>query len=127
MNEKTYKILVIAITLLSAVVVFFSVISNNYILPALAVITAFLSAYILKKQFKEVITEDERVELLSMRSSKISYVIFNIAAAIAGNALIIFSKNGPVSYAIVGYTLVFSVCFMLVIDVIAYFWLNRVG
>ncbi len=127
MGEKMYKFLLFLIFLAAAVAVFFGIRHQNYVLPTLAVITAVFASIILKKNFSEVITEDERLKLLSMRASRFSYIVFNISAAATGNILIILGKNGPSLYTAVGYTLAFSVCVMLTIDVIMYAWLKKVG
>jgi uncharacterized membrane protein len=127
MDEKKYRFLAAAIIVATLAAVCLSFIARNYLLPIIAIATAVLASFLLKKHFSDVITDDERVRLLSGRASRLSYVIFNISAAVAGSALILLGKHGPESFTLAGYTLVFSVCFMLLADVIIYFWLSRVS
>ncbi|MCE5300614.1 MAG: DUF2178 domain-containing protein [Spirochaetia bacterium] len=125
MNESKYKIFQVIITVLAAAGVLFSVLAGSYIAAVLVVITAVLSIIMVRKQLKGVIIVDERLKNIGMRASQLSYVIFCVLGAIAGNLLILLSKNGPESFSVIGHTLAYSVCFMLLVDTIAYYWLNR--
>jgi uncharacterized membrane protein len=126
MQEIKFRVLSAITAVVVIIMIVVPLLNGNYILPVLSVIIGILALILIRKQFKDIIIEDERNALLSLRSTKFSFVLFNIIGAIAGNTLIILGKNGPLSFAIIGYTLSFSVCFMLLVDVIVYFCLNRI-
>ena len=127
MNERKYNIIMLTVILASSGAVLVALLNRAFLLSAMIALSAVLALFIISKQAKDIITEDERLKLLGMKASRISYVIFNTVAAVAGNALILAGKNGPGQLTVIGFTLAVSVCVMLAIDVIAYFWLNKVG
>lgn len=125
MNEKKYRLILAALVVAVAVVNLVGLYLHNYAVPVIAVVIGILLAVLFKNQLKDVVVEDERARFISAVSARSALTIFCNLAAIAGITLIALNKNGPEMYHVIGYTLCYSVCIMLLIDLVIYFYLDR--
>jgi len=81
---------------------------------------------ILKKSKKTV--KDERTELVGMKASQATFLIFTITLAISSLILMFFGKNGAVPSTYIYYLGVITsylTCLLLVIYIIMYAYFNK--
>ncbi len=125
MNEKKYRFAVSAVTVITALGVGAGVILHNYLIPLFTLAIGVLLVIILKRHIKELVMEDERIKQIGASSARAAVTVFSNLAALTGIVLLsFFGKGNPVISA-VGYTLCFSVCFILLIDLAVYFYLDK--
>lgn len=87
--------------------------------PVPAVLVAIAALLIIRWRRTDVVS-DERDTTIAARAARLSYAMYGPAAAAIGATLIAIP-----SMRIVGYTLAYSVCALLVINVAATLWLRR--
>jgi len=125
MNEKKYRFAVSAVTVLTAAGVGAGVILHNYLIPLFTLAISVLLVIILKRHIKELVMEDERIKQISASSARAAVTVFSNLAAVTGIALLAFFGKGNPVISAAGYTLCFSVCFILVVDLAVYFYLDK--
>ncbi len=125
MNLKTYKLCSIIITIALGIVVGWSITTNNYIIPAIAIILAVLAMQLCKKKLTEVLV-DERIHKIANKAAMISMRIFTIAAAVTGIVMVMLRDKYP-ELGPVGYTLSYSVCVFMLLFQAFYTYYSRKG
>lgn len=113
MTIKNFRILRIIISALLAIATSISVMTNNYILAIIAISIAITVSLIARRTVKEVIA-DERDYQISGKSAVLAMNIFSIIASIISLALMFQRYNNP-TYLIVGHTLAYSTCALMLL------------
>jgi|WetSurMetagenome_2_1015567.scaffolds.fasta_scaffold588381_2 uncharacterized membrane protein len=125
MTAKGYRLSVLAIAVVLGGLFIWAVIAEFPIwIPILAIVLAMIIKMILKRRTTETLT-DERLKSISYRAISISFRIFSIGMAIFGLAFIIFKNSLPYEFGIIGATLAFSVCIMMVMYLSFYYCFVR--
>jgi uncharacterized membrane protein len=115
MSYKTYRLWKAVVTAIVAVLVAWSVLNGNALIPIPTVIAGVVIIYLFHRGVKEVVV-DERV--YSVR-------IFGTLAATTGATLIALSRGGSPDVGQAGFTLVYAACAIIVIYYIAFIYYNR--
>ncbi|MDK2849602.1 MAG: hypothetical protein PWP03_609 [Candidatus Woesearchaeota archaeon] len=118
MTRNQFVILNMIISGSLGAVVGYAVSSGNFLLSFIAVVVAlFLVVYLRKKT--NLIIFDERVFRVSEKASRKTLNLFLVISSIVGLLLITKDKNN-----VIGYTLLYSVCFLLILYLILYAFYN---
>lgn len=125
MKQKNFLKIRILIAILLGVIFGASLPRGNYILPITAFIAAISIFYITKKKVKGILA-DERDNKIGGIAAKLAFSIYPITAVIIGSILIAMGKNQP-DLLYIGYTLSYSVCFLLISYVIFFKYYNKRG
>jgi uncharacterized membrane protein len=125
MTAKTYRLYVLAITVVLVGLFIWVVLTDNPVwIPFLAIVIAVILKMIGKHRTTETLV-DERLKSISYRAISVSFRIFSIGTALFGLAFIIFKNSLPYEFGIIGATLAFSVCIMLIIYLSFYYCFIR--
>lgn len=118
MNEKQLRIWRVGVSIVLAIVVGFSMTQGSILLPAVALITAAILMYLLKRRVTDVLV-DERIEKIAGQSA---LKTFRIGAALMALAsmILVAGKNMMPEYAQAGYTLAYATCGLLLLYSISY-------
>ena len=124
MNKKSFTLFRILIVVAIGIAVGWSVTAGNAIAPIPVVLIGIGLLYFTRSKVKDVL-EDERLNTIREKSSRLTFQIFGITAAVAGAVMLALSKNIYPDLASVGFTLIYSVCALLILDYIAYAYFAR--
>jgi uncharacterized membrane protein len=125
MTAKTYRLFALAIAVVLGGVFIWAILTDIPVwIPVLAIVIAVILKMILKNRTTETLA-DERLKSISYRAVSVSFRVFSIGMAIFGLAFIIFKKSLPYEYGIIGATLAFSVCIMMVMYLSFYYYFVR--
>ncbi|MEJ2739957.1 MAG: DUF2178 domain-containing protein [Dehalococcoidia bacterium] len=124
MNKKSFTLFRILIVVAIGIAVGWSVTAGNAIVPIPVVLIGIGLLYFTRSKVKDVL-EDERLNTIREKSSRLTFQIFGITAAVAGAVMLALSKNIYPDLASVGFTLIYSVCALLILDYIAYAYFAR--
>jgi uncharacterized membrane protein len=124
MNKMSYAFFRILIVIAIGIAVGWSVNAGNAIVPIPAVIIGTGLLYFMRSKVKDVL-EDERLNKIREKSSRLTFQIYGIAATVAGAVLLALSKNMYPGLESIGFTLIYSVCAFLILDCIAYAYFAR--
>jgi uncharacterized membrane protein len=124
MNKKRYTIFRILIVVAIGIAVGWSVTAGNAIVPIPVVLIGIGLLYFLRSKVKDIL-EDERLNKIREKSSRVTFQIYGITAAVAGAVMLALSKNMFPGLASIGFTLIYSVCAFLILDYIAYAYFAR--
>jgi len=125
MSQKQYLVCRLVITFFLAALIGASITQENFVLPIIAIITAMAVMYYCKKKVKDVLV-DERDIKIWYKASRMSVTIFAVLAAIGSIILVALGKDRP-EFLLVGYTLSYSVCFLLILNSVLYKIYNKKG
>jgi len=124
MSKNRLKFFRMLIVIIMGALVGWSVAIGNAIIPIPVVIGGLLLLYLLRKRVKEVI-EDERIHKINEQASRVTLQVFGIVAALTGAILIALSHGGLSDFRQAGFTLAYSVCFLLIIHLILLSYFTR--
>lgn len=124
MKMNTLRFFRALIVIIMGALIGWSVAIGNAIIPIPVVIVGLLLLYLLRKRVKEVI-EDERMHKINEKASKVALQVFGIAIALTGAILIALSQGGLSDFRQAGFTLAYSVCFLLMIHLALYSYYAR--
>jgi len=125
MTIKQFTVCRLIIVILLAGLVANAINRGDYLLPIIALIAAMALMYYCKKKVKGVLA-DERDWQIWHKSMRISVFAFSLLAAVVSIVLVALGKNNP-SLLPVGYTLSYSVCFILILNSILYSIFRKKG
>lgn len=123
MNYKQYRILGMVVAAVLAVVISQAIVLNSYILALSAVLIGMLVMFFIKKQVKEILA-DERDYEIAGKSARYAMGIFSVIGAVL-TFFFMFQRQVNPSYEIIGSTLAYSVCGLLLTYSIAFIYLQR--
>jgi len=124
MSVKTYRLLILAITIIVAGLVGWGVLIGNAFIPAPAVIAGAAILYFCRRRLK-VVVEDERIHRIGDQASRRTIEIALIAMAVVASTLLALSTDERPELGTVGVTLGYSVCSILVLYTILYNYFSR--
>ncbi len=124
MTKKTLRISTAVISVALALIIGWSVIVSNFIVPVVAVPLAILLSFFLRRATKDV-TRDERTTLLYEKAAGITIRICVPLIALTGIILFILRKSLSVEFASVGYILADVACFLLLVHLAFYSYYGR--
>ena len=124
MTGKTLRTATAAIAVALAIVVGWSIVTRNFIVPIIAIVLAIGLSYLLRRSTKEV-TGDERTSLLYQKAAGAT-VRFCVPLAGVG-AVIILALQDHLSAEIVSvaYTLANTACVLLLVHLAFYSYYSR--
>jgi uncharacterized membrane protein len=124
MTGKTLRTATAAIAGALAIVVGWSIVTRNFIVPIIAIVLAIGLSYLLRRGTKEV-TRDERSNLLYERAAGAT---IRTCVPVAGvGAVIIIALQGHLSADMVSvaYTLAYTTCVLLLVHLAFYSYYSR--
>lgn len=124
MSIKTYRLCVAVVTIIVAVLAGWGVIVGYAFIPAPAVIIGAVTLYLCRKKLTKLV-EDERVQVIGDHASRRTVEIAIILMAVTGSTLMALSNDDRTNLEIIGVTLGYSVCGMLVLYTVLYNYFNR--
>ena len=124
MARKTLGILTAVIAVALALVVGWSIITNNFIIPIVAIVLAIGASYFLRRGTKEV-TKDERTALLYEKAAGATIRFCVPMAAVVSILLVALRERLSAEMAAAGYVLAYVVCALLLVHSAFYFYYNR--
>lgn len=113
MSLKQYQMFKIVLVFVTAFVYSQTVIQRNFIIPIAVMISSALVLMLLRKKVKGVIA-DERDKVVGGSSAFLAMQLYGWAAAISMFVLFAFRDRNPV-YEVVGLTLAYSTCVLIVL------------
>ena len=124
MTRRTFRILTATIALVLAIVLGWSVIAGNFVIPIIAVPLAVVLSLFLRRATKDV-TRDERTALLYEKAAGITIRICVPLIAVTGIILFILRKSISAELASAGYVLGYVACFILLVHLSFYSHYSR--
>jgi uncharacterized membrane protein len=125
MSKKIFIFCRIMVMLILAIIVVISVQNNEWILPVISFLASMALMFWCKKKVKFVLT-DERDYKLAEKSSRLTISVFSIVGVISGIILISLGKTNYDLY-LIGNTILYAICFLILLGAIFYWILNRKG
>lgn len=122
MNNKKYQQIRVIVTFFVAAIVSVSVIQENVLMAALAVVTGML--FLLAVKSKTNIVVDEREKAIREKAAHLTYAIFAPTLGIGSFLLIVLGQKTPYLFAL-GQVLAYLSLFMIAIYAISFHYLNR--
>lgn len=126
MKQRTFTIIVMAMIAVLGCIIGESIKAGNAIVPVIAMAIAMAFIYLLKKRVSEIV-EDERIYKISEKAAMFVFKLFVPAIAVIGVVLVALTNSGVYAFEKEGYTLLYSVCVMLILYIISYFYYNKKG
>jgi len=124
MTGKTLRIATAAIAVILAIVVSWSIVTRNFIVPIIAIVLAIGFSYLLRRGTKEV-TRDERTSLLYERAAG-QTIRFCVPVAGVGAVIIIALQDHlSADMVSVAYTLAYTACVLLLVHLAFYSYYSR--
>jgi len=124
MKGKTLSVVTAAIAVVLAIVVGWSIVTRNFIVPIIAIVLAIGLSYFLRRRTKEV-TRDERTSLLYERAAGAT-IRTCVPVAGAGAVIIIALQDLlPADMVSVAYTLAYTACVLLLVHLAFYSYYSR--
>ena len=124
MTSKMLRTLTAVIAVILALVVGWSVITGNFVVPIIAVALAIGLSYLLRGRTKEV-TKDERTALLYERAAGATIRFCVPLIAIVGIILFALRERLSPEMAAAGYILAYVACGLLVVHSAFYSYYSR--
>ena len=120
MSARTNRICSLAVVLALAAFIGWSIVSEMPIfVPIAGFVVALLLIRLCRRLTKEIMG-DERIQKINEKASAISYRISSILMAIVGIVFITMRNSLPSEYEIVGSTLAYSACAIMLIHLASY-------
>ena len=124
MTRKTLRISTAVISVVLALILGWSVVVGNFIVPIIAVPLAIVLSFLLRRATKDV-TRDERTTLLYEKAAGITIRICVPLIALTGIILFILRKSLSIEFATVGYILADTACVLLLVHLAFYSYYSR--
>ena len=124
MKGKTLRILKAAIAGTLAILVGWSIVTRNFIVPIIAMVLAIGLSYLLRRATK-VVTHDERTSILYEKAAGAT-IRFCVPVAGVGTVIIIAMQDHlPADMVSVAYTLAYTTCVLLLVHSAFYSYYSR--
>ncbi len=117
MKAQHITICRIILSIVLALVVVWSIFGGNPLLVAVAIITG-LAITILLRRKDERSQVNERIQLINEKASTATVRIFVLGVALVGNVLLALDSSGYAGLASLGYTLLYSACALMILNMI---------
>ena len=121
MTAKTFRLSTLAMIIILGGLLIWTILAEMPVyIPIISILVAMSIKYVLRKRTVETLA-DERLRNISSRSISVSFRILNLVMALIGLVFIIFKDFLPYEFGIIGATLAFAVCAMLIVQVSLYY------
>jgi uncharacterized membrane protein len=124
MKGKTFRITTALISMVLAMIVSWSIISGNVIVPLIAVVLAIGLTYFLRRTSRDV-TKDERTILLYEKAAGATIRVCVPLAALIAFIFFIFRESFSLELVSAGYALAYTACFLLIVHSAFYSYFSR--
>lgn len=124
MTSKTRRISSVVISVGLALVIGWSIIEDNFVVPIVAVVLVIGMSYLLRRTTKDV-TQDERTTLLYQRAAGATFRFCVPVAAIVGIILIILRENLSDEMVSAGYVLAYVACILTLVHLAFHSYYGR--
>jgi uncharacterized membrane protein len=124
MKGKTLSVVTAAIAVVLAIVVGWSIVTRNFIVPIIAIVLAIGLSYFLRRRTKEV-TRDERTSLLYERAAGATIRTCVPVAGVGAVIIIALQDLLPADMVSVAYTLAYTACVLLLVHLAFYSYYSR--
>lgn len=116
---KTQKLALcrIILSIILTCVVVWSILVGNSILVVVAIITGLAVTIFLRRK-DERIRVDERIQLINEKSSTATVKVYVLGATLVGGVLLALDNSGYVGLSISGFTLLYSACALMILNLI---------
>ena len=125
MSAKTYtffsRVIVVA---LAAFIACSVIIGMPVFVPIIGVVVALLLIRLCRRFTKEIMV-DERLQTASEKAAAISYRVFSIVMAVLGLGFLTMKQTLPPEFSIIGETLVYSVCALMLLYMAFYYYYEK--
>ena len=122
MSAKTNRLCSLVIVLALAVFIAWSIVKEMPLFVSIAGIVVALLLINLCRRFTKEIMVDERIHKINEKASAASYRISSLLMAIIGLVFIAMRTTLPSEFEIVGSTLAYSVCVIMLIHLGFYYY-----
>ena len=121
MTAKTFRLSTLALIVLLGGLIIWTILADMPVyIPVVGIVVAMVIKYILRRRTTETLA-DERLRNIGSRAINVSYRVLNVVMALIGLIFIIFRDSLPYEFGIIGATLAFAVCAMLIVQVSLYY------
>ena len=124
MTRKTLRISTAVISVVLALVVGWSIITGNFVVPIVAVVLAIGLSYLLRRATKDV-TRDERTTLLYEKAAGATIRFCVPVAAFIGIVLFALRERLSTELVSAGYVLAYVACVLLLVHLAFYSYYSR--
>jgi uncharacterized membrane protein len=124
MTAKTLQISTISIAVALAGVMVWAIITDNFIVPMVAVILAVGLSYLLRRKAK-VVTRDERSTVLYEKAAGSTIKLCIPLAALAGIGILIFQERLSAELVTTGQILAYFACILMLVQLAFYAYYSR--
>ena len=124
MKGKTLSVVTAAIAVVLAIVVGWSIVTRNFIVPIIAIVLAIGFSYLLRRGTKEV-TRDERTSLLYERAAGATIRFCVPVAGVGAVIIIALQDHLSADMVSVAYTLAYTACMLLLVHLAFYSYYSR--
>ncbi|MBN2239182.1 MAG: DUF2178 domain-containing protein [Dehalococcoidales bacterium] len=123
MSAKAFRLSTGILAICAAAAMLWSILAGLPVwVPALVVIVTVIIKLFIRRKTVDTLT-DERQTLLGNKASTITYRILTLGMAITGLVFIMLKNSMPDEYEVIGATLAFSACAMLIVYIASYCYL----
>lgn len=127
MTTKQYTICRLVITIILVISIIISINLENYYLPIIFLLSSFAGMYYCRKQYNpKKILVDERDYQVAGNVARYTITIYGFLGAIGTFILMAISQKEGNLYAVSQF-LAFSVCFLMLLNVFLFKYLNKKG
>jgi uncharacterized membrane protein len=123
MKSKQYKFYKLLIVIMLAVIVGGFVTNGNFIIPLIVLLVAVILMFFLKRNVNEIMN-DERIEQITGKASRLTFTIATFLMAISGLILIALRDKYPETY-IIGNMFAYLTCGLLFLYAIIFKYYSR--
>ncbi|MBN2074074.1 MAG: DUF2178 domain-containing protein [Dehalococcoidales bacterium] len=121
MTAKAFRLYTLAMILILGGLIIWTILADMPVyIPVIGIVVAMVIKYILRRRTTETLA-DERLRTIGSRAITASYRVLTIGMALIGLIFIIFKDSLPYEFGIIGATLAFAVCAMLIVQVSLYY------
>lgn len=120
---KRYQQIRIGIVILISIIISQSLMFENYFIPIITIIIAWLTLFFLRRKVKEIMA-DERDYAIWGKAALLAMQIFSFASAIMIFVFYAMKKTNP-SYESIAITLAISVCVLMLTYSCIFAYMNR--
>ncbi|MFC1947840.1 DUF2178 domain-containing protein [Chloroflexota bacterium] len=121
MTAKAFRLSTLVMILILGALIIWTILADMPVyIPVIGIAGAMVIKYILRRRTTETLV-DERLQNIGSRAITVSYRVLNVVMALIGLVFIIFKDSLPYEFGIIGATLAFAVCAMLIVQVVLYY------
>lgn len=124
MKAKTFKYWRIAIGIVIGGLVAWGAVSGNVWVPVGAVVGGIILVLAIGQRATDIMT-DERTYSIAEKAARLAFGLFSVLGAVTGLTLIAVGRDRYPELETAGLTLAYSVCALLIFNLVAYYVYNR--